>query len=371
MGETAAAARAAFYDRIGGHAMAPLWEVFHKLVARQPVTRAVPHCWRYADVRPYILESGDLITAKEAERRVLVLENPALAGTSQAVDTLYAGLQLILPGEVAPAHRHTPAALRFIVEGTDAYTAVDGEKTWMAPGDFVITPSWSWHDHGHEGDGPVVWLDGLDIPLIHYLATNFAESYPGDRFPANTPPGYTAARYGANMKPVTDTYDKPTSPIFCYPYAPARAALAAMQAGQDLHACFGVKMEYLNPLTGGPAMPTMSTFLQLLPGGFSSLPYRATDHAVYSVVEGTGTVTLGSGDAAVTYGWGPKDHFVVPGWFEHTFTADSDAVLFSYSDRVVQQTLGLWREDRPGTAAGRGSASHGSASHGSASQGPG
>ena len=350
MGDTTAAARAAFYDRIGGQAMAPLWEVFHQLVARAPVTRAVPHLWRYADVRPYILESGVLITAKEAERRVLVLENPALKGLSQIADTLYAGLQLILPGEVAPAHRHTPAALRFIVEGTGAYTAVDGEKTWMEPGDFVITPSWSWHDHGHAGDAPVVWLDGLDLPLVHYLAATFAESYRDDQFPPTTPPGYTLARYGANMKPVTDTYDKPTSPIFSYPYARARAALAAMQASRDLDPCFGVKMEYLNPLTGAPAMPTLSTFLQLLPAGFATAPYRATDHAVYSVVEGTGRTTARRGDTTVTLEWAPQDHFVVPGWYEHTITADADAVLFSFSDRVVQQTLGLWREVRPDVA---------------------
>src|SRR6201747_1779790 len=112
-----------------------------------------------------MLQAGNLITAKEAERRVLVLENPGLAGQYRITHSLFAGLQLIMPGEVAPAHRHTPSALRFIVEGEGAYTAVAGEKLPMKPGDFVVTPAWSWHDHGNHGTAPVVWLDGLDTPF--------------------------------------------------------------------------------------------------------------------------------------------------------------------------------------------------------------
>jgi len=337
---------AAFYERIGAHNLAPLWEVIHKLVARTPVTRAVPYLWRYEDVRPYLLESGGLITAKEAERRVLVLENPALRGLSQVVDTLYAGLQLILPGEVAPAHRHSPSALRFIIEGSQAFTAVDGEKTYMAPGDFVITPNWAWHDHGHEGDGPMVWLDGLDLPIVHFLAATFAESYGEDRYPTNRPSGYTRARYGTNMRPVTDKYDQLVSPIFSYPYGATREALARMEKTQDWDSAFGLKMEYINPLNGGPAMPTMSTFMQLLPKDFKSTPYRASEHAVYSVVEGHGRVVVGEGEQATTLEWGPKDHFAMPGWCRHRFEADDEAVLFSFSDQVVQQKLELWREQR-------------------------
>ena len=152
---------AEFYNRIDKQELAPLWEVIHRLVAPKPITRAVPHLWQYEQVRPFLLESGAIISAKEAERRVLILENPVLRGEARTADTLYAGLQLILPGEVAPAHRHTPAALRFIVEGEGAYTAVDGERAYMRVGDLILTPSWSWHDHGHEGEGPMVWLVGL------------------------------------------------------------------------------------------------------------------------------------------------------------------------------------------------------------------
>ena len=133
--------REAYYKKIDASNLAPLWEVIRGLILKEPRSPAQPTMWRYSDVRPYVMEAGTLITAKEAERRVLVLENPGLRGQSKITNTLYAGLQLILPSEVAPAHRHSQSALRFIVEGRGAYTAVDGEKSIMAPGDFVITPS--------------------------------------------------------------------------------------------------------------------------------------------------------------------------------------------------------------------------------------
>ena len=172
--------RQAFYDRIGEHSLAPLWERLHSMVTRAPVTPALPTKWDYdAVVRPFLMQAGGLITAKEAERRVLILENPGLRGQTSITHSLFAGLQLIMPGEVAPAHRHSQSALRFIIEGHGAYTAVEGERTMMEPGDFVITPSWTWHDHGNDTDQPMVWLDGLDIPIVRLFDASFAE-------PANT-----------------------------------------------------------------------------------------------------------------------------------------------------------------------------------------
>src|SRR5688572_20611466 len=138
-----------FYARLDKKDTAPLWEVLNRLVLQEPQPAAVAKLWKYDELRPLIMEGGRLITAKEAERRVLVLENPGLRGMSQITQSLYAGLQLILPGEVAPAHRRAAAALRFIVEGSGAYTAVEGERTMMHPGDFTLTPSWTYHDHGN------------------------------------------------------------------------------------------------------------------------------------------------------------------------------------------------------------------------------
>src|SRR5215831_1664327 len=155
--------------------MKPLWERVARLA---PGTAAQPVIWRWGDTRPLLMRACKLITAKQAERRVLMLENPALRGTTFATPTLYAGLQAILPGEIAPTHRHTPNALRFIIEGEGAYTAVDGERVMMKPGDFVVTPGWAWHDHGNAGDSPVVWLDGLDIALANLFGAHFREDYP-------------------------------------------------------------------------------------------------------------------------------------------------------------------------------------------------
>ena len=172
----AAPERQAFYDRIAPANLAPLWEVLHGLVTREPVTPVLPVHWSYEAIRPYVMEAGGLISAKEAERRVLILENPGLRGKASITHTLYAGLQLILPGEVAPAHRHSQAALRFVMEGEGAYTAVNGERVAMQRGDFIITPSWSWHDHGG-GTSPVIWMDGLDVPLVRFLHAEFREEH--------------------------------------------------------------------------------------------------------------------------------------------------------------------------------------------------
>src|ERR1700720_2939449 len=194
--------REAFYDRIGAYNMAPLWERLHGLVTAQPTTPCLPAIWHYREIRPYLMQSGGLITALEATRRVLILENPGLKGETSITHSLFAGLQLILPGEVAPAHRHTASALRFIIEGEGAYTAVDGERTTMLPGDFVITPSWTFHDHGNPGKEPVIWLDGLDIPLVAFFDAGFAERYPEEVQPVTRPEGDALARYGANMLPL-------------------------------------------------------------------------------------------------------------------------------------------------------------------------
>jgi gentisate 1,2-dioxygenase len=334
--------RNAYYRRIDGQNMTPLWEVFRDLITPEPASAVVPHVWHYDDIRDAIMESGDLITAKEAVRRVLILENPGLRGQSKITTSLYAGLQLILPGEVAPAHRHSQSALRFIVEGSGAYTAVEGEKTIMQPGDFVITPTWTWHDHGNESDEPMVWLDGLDIPMVGFFDASFAEDLDTDEQSLSRPEGDSLARYGAGLLPVDWKPQGPTSPLFNYPYARSREALEQMRRCDEWDPCHGLKLRYINPANGDFAMPTMGTFMQLLPKGFVTAGYRATDATVFSVVEGRGQTRVGE----QVLEWGPRDTFVVPSWRRHVHEADEDAVLFSFSDRPVQEKLGLWREDR-------------------------
>jgi gentisate 1,2-dioxygenase len=338
------ARRRAFYDRISDLHLTPLWEVLGALVPREPATPCVPALWKYADVRPLLLESGTLISAEEAVRRVCILENPALPGRSCITQSLYAGLQLILPGEIAPSHRHTQSALRFIVEGAGAYTAGDGERTTMHPGDFIITPSWTWHDHGSPAAGePVVWLDGLDIPLVRFFDAGFAENYPEPVQSIVRAEGDAWARYGANMLPVDFASPQGrASPIFNYPYERTRAALAKLSRDAPIDPCHGAKLRYVNPATGGWPMPTLATFMQLLPKGFVGVKHRATDGTVYSVVDGRGRARIGE----TVFVFGPRDTFVVPSWHWLILEADAECVLFSFSDRPVQDALGMLREER-------------------------
>jgi gentisate 1,2-dioxygenase len=334
--------RSAYYDRIGAQNMTPLWEVLHALVPTQPQSHAQATIWRYAELREQVLEAGRLITAEEAERRVLILENPGLRGQSCITQSLYAGLQLILPGEVAPAHRHTQSALRLVLDGEGAYTAVDGERTTMHRGDFIITPAWTWHDHGNPGKEPVVWLDGLDIPVVRFLDAGFAEKSGQQSQQTLRPEGDALARYGANMVPV-DYAPKPADPtrVFVYPFERTRASLQAIaQGAPDPH--HGFKLRYVNPATGASPMPTIGAFAQWLPAGFETQPVRATDGTVVVCLEGGGEVKVGES----TWRFQESDVFVVPSWQALQLRADRDALMFSFSDRPVQQALGLWREQR-------------------------
>ena len=336
-------ARADYYGRIDEYNMAPLWEVLHELLAHEPVTEATPHLWNYDSLRPSLMESADVISTEEAERRVLILENPTMRGKSCITEALYAGLQLIMPGETAATHRHSPAALRFIVEGSRAYTAINGEKAYMEPGDLILTPSWVWHDHGHDGEVPVVWLDGLDIPMVRFMGPVFAEPHPEETRAEGNPVGDNMARYGANMLPYgARLRDEKNSPVFHYPFARSREVLLDLAKSQDPDPCHGVKMEFVNPANGGPTMPTLGTYMQLVPGGFATEDYRSTAAWVYSVVEGAGRTTIGE----ETFEWGPRDTFVVPAWYPHSHEADDDAFLFSFSDKPVHDTLGWFREQR-------------------------
>ena len=300
--------RQQFYQHISGQNLTPLWESLHHLVPKTPNATCAPAYWNYQEIRPLLLESGKLIGAKEAIRRVLVLENPAL---------------------------------RFVVEGEGAFTAVDGERTAMRAGDFILTPQWRWHDHGNPGNEPVIWLDGLDLPLVNYLGCGFAEDYPQDQQPVTRKEGDYLPRYAANMLPLRHQVGN-SSPIFNYRYDRSREALHDLTRMGDADEWDGYKMRYVNPVTGGYPMPSMGAFLQLLPKGFTSRAAKTTDSTVYHVVEGSGQVTIGE----QTFAFQAKDIFVVPTWHAVSFISAEDSVLFSFSDRPVQEALGLFREAR-------------------------
>jgi gentisate 1,2-dioxygenase len=312
------AERPEFYQRIAKLNAAPLWEVLSEIVGAQPHPASVPALWRYEELRPFLMESGALITAREAERRVLMLENPGLPGASRVTQSVYAGLQLVLPGEFTNSHRHVACALRFIIEGEGAYTAVDGERVDMHRGDLILTPSWTFHDHGNPGNSPVIWLDGLDIPIVNFFDSSFAEHLPDE----------------ATQDSVVNA-----SPAFAFRYAPAREALSG---NKSLHPCHGVKIEYLDA-NNAPVTRTLGAFLQRLPAGFQGEPYRSTDSTVYCVAEGSGSSRVGDR----SFAWSARDIFVVPSWHTVSHQANEESVLFSFSDRPAQNALGLWREQAP------------------------
>lgn len=336
----------AYHERIAAHHLAPLWQRLRTLLTPEPRVVSKPFLWHYDGLRDLLLESANLITTEEAERRVLILENPGLAGSSAITETLFAGLQLVMPGEIAPSHRHTPAALRFIIEGADAYTAVDGEKLPMHPGDLIITPSWSWHDHGHEGAGPFVWLDVLDLPTVRNAGAIFFEEYPEARYPEVRPPQDSLYRYGINMIPAIRDTHVSKLPLLYYPYERTREALEHLKQHSAWDPHHGLKMEFVDPTAGTAAIPTISTFMQLLPAGFGSAPYRSTDGTVFSIIEGTGSVTVSTPSGSVEMPYRPRDIFVVPCWHSYSIHAAEESILFSASDRVAQQKLGIWREAR-------------------------
>lgn len=336
-------ARTGYYDSLAPHALAPLWTVLKSLVTPEPRTPMFAHRWSYDDVRPLLVRAGELISAEEAERRVLILENPAAPGAAAITRTLYAGIQLLLPGEIAPCHRHSQSALRFVLEGAGAYTAVDGERAVMQPFDLVLTPNGRWHDHGNDTDQPMTWLDGLDIPLVTALDASFAEHLDHRaQHPPTLPSADCQLRWGANLRPAGSQARAAAAPLFHYPFAQWRAALASVAENDPLDPHHGIRMEFTNPADGGPIMRTISAFCQFLPAGFQTSPIRSTDAQIYVGVEGAGVLEVDGRELPLAC----RDVAVAPAWSERRLRAKSDMVLFSYSDKAVQEKLELWREAR-------------------------
>jgi gentisate 1,2-dioxygenase len=336
-------ARQTYYASLQPQALAPLWTVLDALVTETPNSSMMPYAWRYDAIRPKLMESGDLISAEEAVRRVLILENPAAPGKASITKTLYAGLQLLLPGEIAPCHRHSQSALRFVLEGEGAYTAVDGERAVMMPFDLVLTPNGRWHDHGNDSSQPMVWLDGLDIPLVSAMDASFSEMLPGNKqHPPRLSEGDCQARWGANLRPVGAASTASTAPLFHYPFSKWRNTLEKVSQDNFPDPFDGTLLEFSNPTDGGSVMQTMSAFCQKLSAGFSGQAQRSTDGIIYVGVEGEGQIVID--DVAIAIG--PRDVVVAPAYASRRLRATSDLVLFSYSDRAAQQRLGLWREDR-------------------------
>jgi gentisate 1,2-dioxygenase len=283
------------------------------------------------------------VGTQQAERRVLQLRNPAIEGRSATTNTLFAGIQIVMPGEVARAHRHTPTAIRFIMQGSGAYTRVDGERISMEPGDLVLTPSWAWHDHGNDGQDTVVWMDGLDIPLIQSLDAIFFQLYEQRQLADLRPANASRQLHGhASLKPAWVKHQQAYSPLMLYSWSETARALQAMR-DEEGSPYEGVILEYTNPQTGGPALPTMACWAQLLRPGERLQAHRHTGSGVYYVVQGSGTTVI-DGQA---FHWTPGSIFALPSWalHEHANPGGEDAILFSIQDSPVLQAAGVYREE--------------------------
>ena len=319
--------------------LVPLWPSLRALLPPQvPSRRTQAIHWPYAQIRPLLLQAGELTPIDKAERRVLVLANPGHGlEKMQASAAMYLGMQLLLPGERAPAHRHTPNAVRMVVEGEGAWTLVDGQQCRMARGDLILTPTGLWHEHGHDGDQPVIWLDVLDLPLVHAIEASY--HLEGPRQTAR--PGDAArayARGGLKPTPVFQA-SRQAYPMLRYPWGEARAALQSLAddpAGQA-----AVQLTYVNPETGEHAQNILGFYaLMLRPGQSLQLPVRSPA-CVFHLIEGAVEAHI----ADEAFSLAEADTCCAPGYTAVTLRnlqADAPSFLFMADESPLHQKLGVY-----------------------------
>jgi gentisate 1,2-dioxygenase len=342
--------REAFHQRMHANNMYGLWELASQMTPH-PQPKMVAHMWPWSTLEPLITESTSAVPVGD-ERRALQLFNPGLSGRWATTNNLIAAVQVLLPGEVARAHRHTPTAIRFIIEGNGAYTAVNGERVYMEPGDLILTPSWSWHDHGNETKQRIVWMDGLDIPLIASLEAMFFQFYSATQVPASRPPNASKAMYGlGQLNPTWKKETSKTSPLLLYSWKQTWEALDSLRAHEG-SPFDGIALEYRHPQTGGSVMPTMACWAQLLRPSEHTKAHRHTGSAVYYVVKGEGATVIDGKQ----FNWRKGDIIALPPWAIHEHansSAKEDAVLFSIQDAPVLNALGLFYEEESKENGGR------------------
>lgn len=322
--------------------LAPLWPQLRGLLPYgKPARQTKPFLWRYQEIRPHLLRAGELTPIEKAERRVLVLCNPG-HGIEKLVATpnIYVGMQLILPGELAPTHKHTPSAVRFVVEGSGGFTTVDGEKCPMNKGDLILTPAGLWHEHGHEGDGPVIWMDALDLPMVYAMEASYAIDGPSQT--VRDEPDASQTRYRrAGLVPFSslNLRTRQAYPQIRYPWAEVREAIVALETVVDRGQA--VQLAYVNPETGQPCLPTLGFSAQMLRAGEEFKPQRRSASSVFHVIEGRGESEIDG----VSLKWSEGDTVAVPTHAEITHRAESGAAfLFHVDDAPTQRSLGFYQE---------------------------
>ncbi len=332
-----------YVEELAAKGTLPLWPSLRRVLPYNlPEHATRPYRWRYDELRPYVMKAGELAPIEKAERRVIVLANPGLGlERMMATPAIYLGLQLIRPGEFAPNHRHTPAAVRFVIEGSGAFTTVDGQQCRMEPRDLILTPSGLWHEHSHEGDGPVVWLDALDLPIVHYLESSYAEE--GAPQKANHPIDASQRDYRrAGMVPYQSLAGpKPDYPMLRYPWAEVRRALVEMSRHRPKDET--VRLAYVNPETGAPCLPILGFSAELIRPGQETAPRRCSSSAVFHVAEGRGESEING----QVFDWRESDSIAIPGHARVTHRAapgKNPAFLFHIDDAPLQRAMGIYRE---------------------------
>lgn len=305
------------------------WNLGTSALQPEPKPFAAPCLWRWTDVRRLLWRAGEMRGIEGgASRRTVRLCTPGNK-TKWTTPTIHASVQLVKPGEVAEAHRHTMGAFRFVVEGEGGYTTVEGERLAMAPSDLILTPSWAWHDHGHDEGKPTIWIDVHDYPFTNGINGIFFEPFGRQQQAVRAP--------GADSRSARAPYTFKGSEHLRRINDPS----AALRDDPAL----GAMLDYVNPVTGGAAtLPTMTCHLHRFAGGRTFDAHRETPNRIYHVVSGRGRTQAGP----TVLSWEPGDIFVMPGWTMHRHLPETDAVLFSVSDEPIFSAFGLLRrEDRP------------------------
>jgi gentisate 1,2-dioxygenase len=333
------AALDAFYADISSVDLQPLWTQTKELVPSAPRPAAVPWLWQGTTLRALAHRARDLITIERGgERRVLGLSNPGLGGAPFATPTLWGAIQALGPYESAPAHRHSASAIRFVLEGDGVWTTVDGDGCRMAPGDVVLTPAWTFHDHTNGGDTPMLWFDGLDLPLVNTLDASFFEHHLELRQPVV---GFdlSAQRYGTGLVPHGRLpLSASHSPLYVYRWAETDALLTRMASGADEPM---TSIEFVSPTTGGPVLPTLTCVMHRLKPGARTPSHRKVASSIFVVYRGAGRSVIDG----TAFDWARGDMFVVPSWAAVDHEAENVSDLFELTDEAVLRALHLFRDE--------------------------
>ncbi len=325
---------------MAGKNLSGYWRLGMEGLPNHPVTAVQPCLWKWQDVYDSLLRAGEVISLENSERRVVRLVNPGLDRTHAfATHTIQVSFQYVKPGENARAHRHTPAALRFVVQGNGAYTTVNGQQCVMEPGDLILTPKLTWHDHSNDSNQPMLWLDGLDFPLVTALHQVMQERYPERRQPIEESSEALMDKLGSSIR-----HGLPLADYFHYKWRDTEPALRALTKTPAARDSFdGFLLDYRNPVTGGPTMTTIQCAVQLLPAKEETRSHRHTSTVMYHVFRGRGTTQIGEQQ----FEWQQGDTFVVPLWYAHLHrnASSEEAILFSMSDAPALKALDLYREE--------------------------